>query len=95
MDPRDAQIVQCPNPQFVELELICHCEPLPPDVHRLLFAPDTGLVPGVLTGLEAPSSPEAATVADVPTWRVTGTSPALVTKTWSPAPRATAVATVA
>lgn len=44
-----------------------------PDVHRLLFAPDTGLVAGVLTQLEQITAPEAATVAEAPMWRVTGT----------------------
>ena len=44
-----------------------------PDVQRLLFAPDTGLVSGVLAGLEQPSVPEPATVSDVANWHVTGT----------------------
>jgi hypothetical protein len=44
-----------------------------PNVHRLLFAPDTGLVPAVLTGLEQVSAPEAAKVGDVATWRLNGT----------------------
>ncbi len=52
-----------------------------PDVHSLLFGSDTGLVASVLKGLEQVSTPEAAKVGDVATWRVTGTvSPALLAK---------------
>jgi hypothetical protein len=43
-----------------------------PNVHSLLFAPDTGLVPGILTQLEQVTEPEPATVESIQTWRVTG-----------------------
>lgn len=44
-----------------------------PDVHRLLFAPDTGLASGVLTKLEQVTGPEAATLEKAAMWRVAGT----------------------
>lgn len=44
-----------------------------PNVHQLLFAPDTGLVSGVLTQLQQVSAPEAATLNGTPMWRVAGT----------------------
>jgi hypothetical protein len=44
-----------------------------PDVHRLLFAPDTGLAAGVLTKLEQVTGPEAAALEKTPMWHVAGT----------------------
>lgn len=44
-----------------------------PDVHRLLFAPDSGLASGVLKKLEQVTGPEAATLEDAAMWHLAGT----------------------
>lgn len=46
-----------------------------PNVHRLLFSPDSGLVTGILTKLEGASAATAATLDKVSTWQISGTIP--------------------
>lgn len=47
-----------------------------PNVHRLLFASDSGLVTNILTKLESPSKQKAATIDNLSTWEISGTIPA-------------------
>lgn len=46
-----------------------------PDIRRLLFASDTGIVSTILTQLEQPSAPKAIRLDTAATWYLTGTVP--------------------
>jgi hypothetical protein len=46
-----------------------------PNVHRLLFSPDSGLVTGILTKLEGASAATAATLDKLSAWKISGTIP--------------------
>lgn len=68
-------LVMCGSDRYVELAgdgKFMKMDVLP-DVHRLLFAPDSGLATGALTNLEKVAGPEAATLDGTPMWRLTGT----------------------